>query len=389
MLKIVKKYSFHISLFLLLLSLFQILFNMTAVLGQRDLIDFSVYYGAAKTFSQGKNVYAELYGGVPFNYPPSILPFLVPFTWLPLRISQILFTIISFSSLAVSFYYLKKILHTIQIKISQPFFLILLAFAYQTFPVKFTLVLGQINLIVLALTVASVYYYAISIHHDKNYYLSLILFSIASCLKVFPLYLLALFFIRKDYRFFILSLVLFGLGNVAGGTTNLMFFMTHVYPSLTNLLSYPNYYDQSLFALGMRLQIPALIAKLITSVLALFMELAILLHYKRNFHDEKVKNSNHIFIICTFLILALSSISGPFSWQHHLVFAYPLIFLFSIQYKNNILALLVTWLFLTFHFLNDHIASLFPPIFLSYQTFLILFIVIKCIHDTNKKIIKD
>ncbi|MDO8497487.1 MAG: glycosyltransferase family 87 protein [bacterium] len=389
MLKIAKKYSLHISLVFFLLSLLQILFNMTAVLGQRELIDFSVYYGATKVFMEGQNVYAQLYGGVPFNYPPSILPFLVPFTLLPLRISQILFTIISFSSLAVSFYYLKKVLHTIQIEIARPFFFILLAFAYQTFPVKFTLVLGQINLIVLALTIASIYYYLASEKYDKNYYLSLILFSIASCLKVFPLYLLTLFFIRKDYRFFILSLVMFGLGNIIGGTTNLMFFMTNVYPSLTNLLSYPNFYDQSLFALGMRLQIPALIAKPITSVLALFIQLAILLHYKRNFHDEKVKNLNYIFVICAFLILALSSISGPFSWQHHLVFAYPLIFLFAIQYKNNIVALLVTWLFLTLHFRNDHLASLFPPILLSYQTFLILFIVIKCIHDTNKKIIKD
>lgn len=371
------------SFFVFALSVALISYNIVKTLTVKNLVDFSVYYQAINSWRQAENPYQRLFGQptdkIPFNYPPSALFLLSLLTLLPIKAGEIILTILSFFALWLTFWIILKLLKT---KISLAHFLILLAFFNQTFPVKFTLILGQINLIVLGLAYGGVYLYK----NPKFKILSIILFSLSSSLKIFPLFTLPLFLILKDLQFVFSVLAVFFALNLWPSLNLFKQYYLQILPELFRPVGQPNFYDQSLLAFLLRLGFGVSLAKILWSAFLSTLFVFILLSfYRRPKNNSEVKHFS--------LVFALFSIGLPFSWQHHLVFGYPLIFILYLKpFKNfrkkfhnrkdfnrhifkHLLVFFLIWIVFAFHFKNEASSLLNNPFIASYQTIVVLLIV--------------
>jgi len=316
----------------------------------------------------GLNPYHYLYGQlsdkIPFNYPPSSLIALLPFHFLPIKAGETLLTVLSFISICLVIWLVIKLSH---IKVSTPLFLIICAFFMQTFPVKFTLILGQVNLIVLALTFLSLYLY-LTHTYKHSYLLAIILLSLAASLKIFPLLILAPIFLKKDYKFVFSVIGLFLILNLIPYPKLFSEYFFDIFPKLSLATSSPNFYDQSIYAFLFRLTSNAVISKYLAEGLVLVLFLNILRAFKK---QDLVFSASYL--------LAIFSIGSSFSWQHHLVFAYPLILILLLRniQKNrysliHLIPFLLIWVIMILHFPNEASSPLSNPFFASYQTITLL-----------------
>lgn len=395
-----QKIFFLLSLTFFILSFAHILFNLLQILPKKNFLDFFVYNGALEKFLSHQNPYNFLYGQppdkVPFNYPPSAFLVLLPLKLFPLKTAQIILVILSFLAFWMTFWVILKISRT---KISLPHFLILVAFFNQTFPVKFTLVLGQINLIVLGLAYGGLYLYKISnIKYKKHilnikYFSSILLFSLAASLKIFPLFTLPLFFLLKDFRFVFSVLTIFLTLNLLPSFNLFKQYYFQIAPHLSRAVGIPNFYDQSLLAFLLRLSLPIFWAKILTLVILFALLGWVLVKFYRHLNSPPrspgghrggvslISLENRSLLFSFSFIFALFSIGGLFSWQHHLVFAYPLIFILYLQLlgrsrpiPTNLLLFFFIWLTFVFHFKTEASPLLKNPFTASYQTIIILFL---------------
>lgn len=357
-----------ISVLIFLTACSQILVNIASTLRVKNLVDYLVYYGALAKFVTRVNPYVFLYGQgvdrVPFNYPPSSLIVLSSLHLLPVKAGEAVLILLSFFFLILSLWLVIKLS---RIKISQSLFLLTSAFFIQTFPVKFTLILGQVNLIVLGLTITAIYFYIVR-HRKCAWSLAVIFLSLASCLKIFPLILLSLSLLKKDYKFVFSVLGLFLILNLIPGQALFKQYFLNLVPSLSLATATPNFYDQSIYAFFFRLTHQLDFSQLATfAVFLAFFVLAL----------RKFKKQGLLFSAS--YLLALCSIGSPFSWQHHLVFSYPLILILLLQNLNKIrrslfklVPFLIIWAVLVFHFPNEASPLLANPFLASYQTIIIL-----------------
>jgi hypothetical protein len=139
-----------------------IIFLATFVLLAKSLFlgfypDFNTQYYVPQIVLKGINPYAGssmLY--TPQVYPPTMFLLYYPFSLLPLSYASYLYVFLSFSSLFVSLYFLANYF---EIKFFSTINLVLMSFVLIFFPVKFTLGMGQINLLLLMVLVVSLYFF--------------------------------------------------------------------------------------------------------------------------------------------------------------------------------------------------------------------------------------
>ena len=138
---------------ILYLAILQIIFGMKNHL-QTGLFDFNIYYQYAKLLISGLSPYNPIItNGIPFNYPPSSFVLFAPLAFLPLKTATLIFTEFSlFFFIITGIVFLKKYFP------SKTLMCILLVLLLQNFPTKFTLVSGQVNLIVLSLLLIAFLY---------------------------------------------------------------------------------------------------------------------------------------------------------------------------------------------------------------------------------------
>lgn len=332
-------------------------------------------------FRSGTDPYRQLFvekPGIPFNYPPSSIALLMPVTFFPPIVAEVLLTFLSLISLWISIRIVLKRSGQWSWGTGALFFL----FATQTFPVKFTLVLGQINLIVLGLTLLAVDWYGRHLAEKRGirwYIASALILSVGAGLKLFPLYLLPLFLLRGDVLYVALVTLCFGALNIMTSWPLTWEYVTVV---LRGLVSFgpPAFYDQSIYAMLLRIngsffhgQIPLI------TVLILCVYAYILVRSRRH------SRSGQSLIGDAALVLALASIGNSFSWQHHLVFCYPLIMLFVLRFwskdvtwhwmgKSAVTGSI--WFLLFSHAANEQVWWLRYPWLASYQTELILCLIV-------------
>jgi hypothetical protein len=414
-----QKIIFVFSFLIFLLSVVQIVYNIVNTLTSRNLIDFSVYYQAINTWAQGKNPYQHFFGQspdkIPFNYPPSALIVLLPFKLLPIKIAEIALIVLSLLSLWLTLWIILKLTN---VKISTAHFLLILAFFNQTFPVKFTLILGQINLIVLGLSYGGLYLYFcknpkseilnpkqilnFNVQNSKqkrnlkslgfrylNLFgasnlgfriLSILLLSLASSLKIFPLFTLPLFFIFGDFKFVFSVLGIFLALNILPSVDLFEQYYFQIIPNLLRAVEVPNFYDQSLLAFLLRLNLPIFWAKILTLVILFALFGWILAKFYRHLNPPPRSPFGHLGGVS--LIFALFSIGNLFSWQHHLVFTYPLIFILYLTLlgrsrptPTKLFLFFFIWLIFVFHFKTEASPLLNNPLIASYQTIVIFFVI--------------
>lgn len=148
--------------------------------------DFSAYYYS----STEKNI---------LNYPPIVTVLFSIFSFLPLGVASKVWAFLSIIFLFISLHLCFRLF---KIRFMSSTGLILSSLVFNFFPVKFTLGMGQLNLLVLMFVAFTLYFY---IKGRDSY--SGICLGISVMLKLFPVLLLLYFLLIKKYKIFLCSVV--------------------------------------------------------------------------------------------------------------------------------------------------------------------------------------
>lgn len=367
--------------------------------------DFVTQYYVPKLTFSGANPYQ---GGeglyTPQVYPPSVALLYFPLTFLPLNQASIVFTIFSIVCLLVSIFLLSRIF-------SYPFFsipnLCIATLIFISFPAKFTLGMGQMNMIILLLLTLVLYF-----QKKQKEFLAGIFLGASIAIKLFPVILpiYMLVKISKDTKrvyvsrwvwssFFksstahvkmwlkpkqlhvgmrFLSGIFLGVGTAA--VLVLVFvpleqsrqFLFEILPDL--FFSWKtDYYNQSLsgfigrsFGIG---QLGSVLKLILSFIITTVVIIIIVRNEKENLASKALKFG---------AIINASLIINTFSWQHHFVwmiipfyatFYYLRKFDFS---KNYYLALVVSYFLVSINFKDPSVL----PLLLQSHVFLGAFVLL-------------
>lgn len=334
-----KKNFIRIFLFLILFAaLSQQLYKLYFVFLQDNFVDFTVYFNAAVTALAHGNVYSiekTAVQAIPFNYPPTSLLFFLAFTFFPKTITACVFLLSSIASLLVTVWLLTGMLFTKTKRLTA--FLLFSSCFIQYFPTKFTLTLGQINVIIVLLLTAAFYFF----RKNKDI-LSGILLGIATLIKIFPCFLLLFFIKEKKWKIIVsfIFTVLLGLG-----LTLLFFTPTLVSSYFTSIGGNlflrggeTSYFDQSFNSFLLRLYVPSdvrLLLRFFVTGTSVFFFL-------------KTKNT----LLSYFgLIFSVLLFLPSFSWFHHYVILIPLLIILWAMTTRAIekVVLVLVYLLTSFH----------------------------------------
>ncbi|HUW21389.1 MAG TPA: glycosyltransferase family 87 protein [Candidatus Bathyarchaeia archaeon] len=333
---------------LFLVALGQQLTKLYFLFQQGEPIDFNVYWQAARITVDGGNVYQKLPTAdiPPFNYPPTALIFFSFLLLLPKTVSFWVLLFISLLGLFGTILLLVRLWFTK--KISWPAFLILGTLFIQYFPTKFTLTLGQINLVILFLVTFS---YILLVR--KRDIPAGVLLAAASLIKIFPA-VLVLFFIKEKKKKACLAFVATCL---LGIILTAIFFkpglITDYFGRIGQNLFFKagtvSYFDQSLNSFLLRLKI----ADLFRLATRIMISLVLVITFLRS-KNQAVS----YFGLLTVMTLFLPS----FVWIHHYVILIPLMILLSAQiYRQKSflpkIAFLAAYLACSLHFKAPEIIS--------------------------------
>lgn len=295
----------------------QFIFDLFRLIRNFPLNDFSVYMNGVEHSFTG-NPYTQKFFDY-YNYPPAATLFFYAFTLLNVNTAEFIFTGLSLLSLFISIWLLFRLT---RLRFSLPLFLVACYLSLRFSPVRLTLTLGQVNLIVFLLILLAFYW--------RRSWLGGISLGLAFILKFTPAFLL-LFFILKQYWRVVLGFLytvtlLHFLAVLIFGWDLTLYYYTQVIPRLltTSQLTYMN---QSLAALLGRLGVFSFIPRL-----GLILPLIYFL----------VRRQLDFTTYSLFLIL-MTVFIPTFAWQHHYVFLIPAIFLLGIR---NLTLGIITYLLL-------------------------------------------
>lgn len=276
---------------------------------QNTAPDFSVYYGVAKNALSGGAIYGDPHLFTGYGYPPfSILAYL-PFALLPYRLSQALWVIGSFMALIASVFLSFRIYSP---KTSLQTKILACSLAFLAFPTRFTLGMGQSNLMVLLLLLLG--------------FRSGILMGVSWIIKPQLMLFALLLAWKREWRTLVVASLTLGVAVATSG----IFFGWHWYgqyfarelPILMEFRGREIYYNQGIEAFLSRHSLGqevAQVSKIILTVIAIWVT-----------RKRKILEALLIWISLLLLIM-------PLAWQHHFVFLIPaFVYLFSRQ-KNKML----------------------------------------------------
>ena len=265
--------------------------------------DFSVYYSSAKTmFSSDMSLHNYL-------YPPISLVVFFPFVLFPYVTAGKIWTIVSLMSLLISLWTFLKLYNE-----HKNIYVILIAgiLVSNFFPVKFTLGMGQINIIILLiLTIA----YSAIVQNKSR--LCGVLFGVSLTLKYFPLFIPIYFIVRKKWTLLLVLLMtvlsLFGIGVVFFTPAVSIHFVEQTLPVLTSSLK-TDYYNQALSGFLLRtFSLSSLEYNIVRIFVSILMIICTVWVIAKKQFDKKFQ----LLEVSTFITLSL--LLNTFSWQHHFV----------------------------------------------------------------------
>ena len=286
--------------------------------------DYSVFYYSTVDMLMGKNPYIDRHLFTVYNYPPITNLLFMPLVVLPYNYSQALFTIISFASIFLIVYLTFKLL---DIKLSFKYYISICSLYFITFPVKFTLGMGQINLVAYCLLLYGFYLYTRSrlLH-------AAIWLCVAILLKPVLVITLITFLIRKQWKIvlYIVSIgILLIVLSIIFRQFNLnIYYISNVLSKLvlhSGQVSSSIYYNQGLLAVVSRFTSHPNIIKFIYYFSVLMFTIFTILFAVKS----KVKE-----LVLFSILLSLILLIDPISWQHHFVILL-LPFMLLIKYINK------------------------------------------------------
>jgi alpha-1,2-mannosyltransferase len=279
-------------------------FTVTRILATSQLQDFRLYYLGVQAVLLGKNPYERVQGVI---YPPISLVLLTPFATLPLGFAEDVWTLFSLFALLASIFLLLRITKTY----STRNFFIVAGLAMLSFPVKFNLGMGQINLFLLLLTCLSFYWYRRQLPVLAGSALA-----IATALKLTPLVLLVFFLKKRQWKIVISCVVGFillnGLGLTLLGTSPTIDYWQKIFPAIPTVGN-AIYYNQAFTGWLARAEIANNVARAINYLILGGMLAMSWLATRKKRQPVTVELSE----LGLFMISVL--VGTGLAWQHHYV----------------------------------------------------------------------
>jgi alpha-1,2-mannosyltransferase len=272
--------------------------------------DFNAYYYG----SMGNNI---------LNYPPFVTILFSPFSFLPLVVASKIWVVLSMFFLLFSLYFCFK-LFKIRLLSSTAMIFSSLAFIY--FPTRFTLGMGQINILVLLFVVLTFYFYI----KNKDLYAGICL-GVSIILKLFPVLLILYFLCLRKFKMLLFAMLTFiSLGGVSYFFINPEinnYYWQHL-PSILNSVPV-DYYNQALSGFLARSVDPITFRNFFRITISIFMIIfsfwVILRKSKRDFSRRTLEFGS---------LITLNTVVNGYSWQHHFVWLI-LPFLITFFYIRN------------------------------------------------------
>jgi hypothetical protein len=337
-------------------------FTILRIIFQFHLFDFSIYYKSVLDLQNGISMYRD--PTIAMKYPMSAMILLVPIGWFPYIIIEKLWTFMSVAALLIGLFFMHKILPNI----SRQQWWYIGAAIILSFPYKFTLGMGQINLMILAMLIGSIY-----AHLNNRDVLAGIFIALSAWLKITPLVLLPYFWRKGRYKTVGVALAVYVLGWImAGEIWGFEFvreFFVEVIPSISTLDN-EVYYNQALTGLIARLGIAGNFAAILNYFT---FGLMLVVSY---FITPKSRSSSDLEIVSFGLFVSSILLGAGLAWQHYFVWT---IFSFVGIYATNIddkehshltwVGLIVAYILIAINIKNPANFSGWQSIFLSHATF--------------------
>lgn len=306
-------YKKTIIVFLISLSLILCLYRLVS-LWNRNFPDFETFYFATHALTVGLNPFNNQFSQTFFISPIFTCLFYLPFVFLPLKVAGNIFLLVSFMSLITFTYVCLSLVN----KLSLVSFFTVLILVNLSFPVKFTLGMGQANLIACLLALLSFKY---SLKNKQI--LAGLFISLAIVIKPVLGFIMIFYLLKKNWGIIIgSSAVIAFLTFLTSAVFGFKFYLDYV--SIVQRVSKPwlvePYYNQ-----GIRAFVSRFISNQETGKsTVVFLDL-LLVFYLALANFIKSIPSRNLFSQ-TLIILNLID---PISWQHHFVFLlFPFIFIF-------------------------------------------------------------
>lgn len=338
-------------LLLVSLLLAHAIFTITKILLFFQLYDFSIYYQSIQLLLSNQSPYHNQ--GFVINYPPTALLFFFPFGIIPYGLSEKIWTFLSVSALITSIFFILKLVNK---KLDILIFLLVFGLAMLSFPVKYNLGMGQVNLFILLLVSLCFYGYR---NNNKNF--AGVALGVASAIKLAPVLLLFFFIRKKEFKLVTMAVL------TVFSTTFLTIFLfgkelwqEYVFKVFPNLPTIGNniYYNQALTGFLARIDLSGDAARILNyTILLLLLLISILITKTKRQSLLMEMNEYSLFIV-------LSLIGVGLSWQHHFVLlVIPFLAIFySFQYiSKRYLKIFLLLMFLGYILISVNIKN--PQIF--------------------------
>lgn len=281
------------------------IFTVVRIVWTFHLFDFAIYYQAVRDLQHSISMYQD--PSIAMKYPMSAMVILAPIAWMPYVVAEKLWTVLSLLAMAGSLWMMVKILP----QVTKREWSWIVALIVLSFPYKFTLGMGQINFVILACLVGSLYGYL-----RKSDGWAGILLAIAAWIKITPLVLLLFYLKKRKYKTIVVALATYLAGWVMAGEiwgyALVKEFVFEVIPSISTLGN-EVYYNQALTGLLARLGVGDNIAGIIN-----YLSLAVMLGMgyivtPRDRREPKLE-------LLSFGMLVTAMILGSgLAWQHYFV----------------------------------------------------------------------
>lgn len=344
--------------------------------------DFSVYYFVSKFFLQGINYYAhpEILQ-VSYSYPPIDLLLFSPFTIFTLPVAELIWTFLNFIFLLSSLFYLAKIF---SIRLFSTQNMLLMSFVFISFPTKFTIGMGQLNLLVLWLMV-----YGFWLMKKNKLFKTGLVLGVALSIKFSPIFLPFYFLLRFNKKVLLGMIVTFFitlmLVVIFVPYTTYSYYVLKVFPDFVVSSWKLEYYNQSLSgAIGRSFGMGNVSSILKTIISLIFLITAFFIIYKNKQKDFL----SQMLIIGT--LITLSLLFNTFSWQHHFVWAiipfYSSIFYLQKRKVSNRYYgyLFISYILISINFPNPNVLPIILQSHVFYGGLLLLLIDLYILRKTSK-----
>lgn len=343
--------------FFIIFSFIYSILTIVKIISLPYLLDFAFYYQALQPDLGSYNPYNN--GKFVLNYPPTAFLFFLPFSLIPYRIAEIIWTLLSYFALLGSIYFLLK---SINKRVSIFIYLLIYSLAFLSFPIKFNLGMGQVNFFILLFLCLNFFFY-----QKKRPYISGMFLAFAIAVKLTPMFLLLFFLKKRNFKIIfstIATIIVLGIAAAVLFGENLMgIYFFEVFPKIPTIGN-DVYYNQALTGLLARVHLLpyfSFVINYLSFIVLMGVSFMLVKSHKQAPLVELIKYS--LFIVAVL-------IGGGLAWQHHLaLLIIPYTALTILLIKSKVKLSRLFFLFISYLLVSLNIKN--PQLFLGFSVFIL------------------